>query len=73
MLVDTNCMLVFTVVERVEVYVCEHWLTIFYLPPFLGYTTTCAIRAYHQVGGFLKVLRFPPPEKLTATIELKYC
>jgi len=26
-----------------------------------------------QVGGFLPVLRFSPPIKLTATIELKYC
>jgi hypothetical protein len=26
-----------------------------------------------QVGGFLRVLRFPPPIKLTATIWLKYC
>jgi len=26
-----------------------------------------------QVGGFLRVLRFPPPIKLTATILLKYC
>ena len=26
-----------------------------------------------QVGGFLRVLRFPPPIKLTATISLKYC
>jgi len=26
-----------------------------------------------QVGGFLRVLRFPPPIKLTATIYLKYC
>jgi hypothetical protein len=25
-----------------------------------------------QVGGFLRVLRFPPPIKLTATIWLKY-
>jgi hypothetical protein len=24
-------------------------------------------------GGFLRVLRFPPPIKLTATIQLKYC
>jgi hypothetical protein len=24
-----------------------------------------------QVGGFLRVLRFPPPIKLTATIQLK--
>jgi hypothetical protein len=26
-----------------------------------------------QVCGFLWVLRFPPPIKLTATIQLKYC
>jgi len=26
-----------------------------------------------QVGGFLRVLRFPPHIKLTATILLKYC
>jgi hypothetical protein len=26
-----------------------------------------------QVGGFLLVLRFPPPIKLTAKILLKYC
>ena len=26
-----------------------------------------------QVGGFLRVLGFPPPIKLTATIYLKYC
>ena len=26
-----------------------------------------------QVDGFLRILRFPPPIKLTATIELKYC
>jgi len=26
-----------------------------------------------QIGGFLRVLRFPPPIKLTATIKLKYC
>jgi hypothetical protein len=26
-----------------------------------------------QVGGFLRVLLFPPPIKLTATIKLKYC
>jgi len=26
-----------------------------------------------QVDGFLRVLRFPPPIKLTATIKLKYC
>jgi hypothetical protein len=26
-----------------------------------------------QIGGFLRVLRFPLPIKLTATIQLKYC
>jgi hypothetical protein len=26
-----------------------------------------------QVGCLLQVLRFPPPIKLTATIQLKYC
>ena len=26
-----------------------------------------------QVGGFFRVLWFPPPIKLTATIYLKYC
>ena len=26
-----------------------------------------------RVGDFLRVLRFHPPIKLTATIELKYC
>ena len=28
---------------------------------------------FRQVGGFLRVLRFPPPIKLTVTILLKYC
>ena len=26
-----------------------------------------------QAGGFHRVLRFPPPIKLTPTIKLKYC
>ena len=26
-----------------------------------------------QIGGFLRLFRFPPPIKLTATIQLKYC
>ena len=26
-----------------------------------------------QIGGFLRVLQFPPPIKLTTTILLKYC
>jgi len=28
---------------------------------------------FRQIGGFLLVIRFPPPIKLTATIKLKYC
>ena len=28
---------------------------------------------FRQVGGFLRVLEFLPPIKLTATIYLKYC
>jgi hypothetical protein len=32
------------------------------------------IRDLRQVGGgFLRVLRFPPPKQMTATIQLKYC
>ena len=26
-----------------------------------------------QVGGFLRVLRIPPPVKITTTTQLKYC
>ena len=26
-----------------------------------------------QIGSFLRILGFPPPIKLTATIQLKYC
>jgi hypothetical protein len=26
-----------------------------------------------QVGGFLRILQFPPPIELTTRIELKYC
>ena len=33
-------------------------------------TILCDLR---QVGGFFRVLRFPPPIKLTATIYLKCC
>ena len=67
----------------------------------VGFTTSCAIGAYHhysgefesrswrgvldttlhdkvvgdlqQIGGYLQVLGFSPPIKLTATILLKYC
>ena len=41
--------------------------------PFHG--EVCSIRhnVINFVGGFLLVLRFPPPLKLTAMIELKYC
>ena len=36
-------------------------------------TTLCDKVCDRQVGGFLRVLRFPPPIKLAATILLKYC
>jgi len=45
---------------RAEVYSIQH-----YVIKFVSYL--------RQVGGFLRVPRFPPPIKLTATIELKYC
>ena len=31
------------------------------------------VRALRQVDGFFRVLWFPPPKKLTATIYRKYC
>jgi hypothetical protein len=38
-------------------------------------TTLCdqVVSDLPQVSGFLRVLWFPPPIKLTATIQLKYC
>jgi hypothetical protein len=42
----------------------------------VGSVQRCAIKSVsdlRQVGGFLRVLGFPPPIKLTATILLKYC
>jgi hypothetical protein len=34
---------------------------------------TTFVSDLRKVGGFLQVLRFPPPIKLTTTIQLKYC
>ena len=39
----------------------------------VGSTPSQFVSDLWQVGGFLRVLRFPPPIKLTATIQLKYC
>jgi hypothetical protein len=38
-------------------------------------TTLCdkIVGDLQQVSGFLQVIRFPPPVKLSATIKLKYC
>ena len=36
-------------------------------------TTLCDKICQWLATGFLRVLRFPPPKKLTATIYLKYC
>jgi hypothetical protein len=43
--------------------------------PKYGCLTLCDkfVSDLWQVGGFLWVLRFPPPIKLTATMKLKYC
>jgi hypothetical protein len=43
-----------------EVYSIQHYVIKF-------------VSVLRQVGGFLQVLRFPPPVKLTATILLKFC
>ena len=43
-----------------EVYSIQHYMIKF-------------VRDLWQVGGFHRVLLFPPPIKLTATILLKYC
>jgi hypothetical protein len=34
---------------------------------------TSVVSDLRQVSGFIRVLRFPPPIKLTATGYLKYC
>ena len=34
----------------------------------IQYYVTKSVSDWHQVGGFLQVLRFPPPKKLTVTI-----
>ena len=43
-----------------EVYLIQHYVIKF-------------VSDLRQVRGFLRVIRFPPPIKLTATIKLKYC
>ena len=43
-----------------KVYSIQHYVTKF-------------VSDLQQVGGFLRVVRFPPPIKLTAMIQLKYC
>ena len=43
-----------------EVYSIQHYVIKF-------------VSGLRWVGGFIKILRFPPPIKLTATIWLKYC
>ena len=43
-----------------EVYSIQHYVITF-------------VSDLRQVGGFLRVFRFPPPIKLTTTILLKYC
>ena len=45
----------------------RHWrkLSLFYVIKFVSDVP--------PVGGFLRTLQFPPPKKMTVTIELKYC
>ena len=43
-----------------EVYSIQHYVITF-------------VHDLRQVGGFLRVLLFPPPIKLISTIQLKYC
>jgi hypothetical protein len=45
---------------HIEVYSIQHYAIKF-------------VSELRQAGGVLRVLRFSPPIKLTATIELKYC
>jgi hypothetical protein len=45
---------------RGEVYSIQHYVIKF-------------VNDWRQVGGFLRVLRFPPQIKLTATILMEYC
>jgi len=48
------------IIQYQDVYSIQH-----YVIKFVSYL--------QQVGGFHQVLRFLPPIKLTATIQLKYC
>ena len=41
-----------------------------FIIPIDSVPSTCDLQ---QIGGFLRVPRFPPPIKLTAKILLKYC
>ena len=43
-----------------EVYLIQHYVIKF-------------VSDLREVGGFLLVLQFPPPIKLTVMIQLKYC
>ena len=47
-----------------------------YLYNHCEFNTTLCDKVFsdlRQVGGFLRILLFPPPIKLIATIKLKYC
>jgi hypothetical protein len=55
-------------------YLCNRCLSLLMLWVRLPLRGRCTILCdLRKVGGFLRVLRFPPPIKLTATIKLKYC
>jgi hypothetical protein len=54
---------------------CHHWCWEFESRPGrdIKHHVINVVSDLRQVGGFLRVLRFPPPIKLTAMKELKYC
>jgi hypothetical protein len=51
----------------------RHWCIGSCKSNYHAITPTTFVRDLRQVDGFLQVLRFSPPIKLTATILLKYC
>jgi len=63
----------FTSIYALSAY--HHWCCEFEFRPGRGvqHHVIKFVSDLQQVGGFLRVLWFPPPIKLTATIWLKYC
>jgi len=78
-----------TLLEVVDIYTidsCYYYNVLIYVSPLTSWvripvrrgvlnTTLCEkfISDLRQIGDFLQALRFSPPIKLIATIQLKYC